>query len=388
MDTKKRVLSLISLLLLFALTGCGLESDIPTEKFIERARGHIEKGDMKSGIIELKNALQKKPDSVEARILLGQTYHTIGLGKEAEKEFRKALELGVQGDSIKINLGDALLLQSKFDQILEEVQPGKGTSQPNLAKIYRLRGDAELGLGQLEEGCVFFRKAVDLDDTNVPAYWGLANCAMARKDTDEARRQINIALKLEPENASTWTRIGDIERFSGSAEDAEAAYTKALEISPESKEALAGRILTRIAKNDVASAKQDLNKLTAVSPNSVSTNMLQGIVFYLEGKFDNALEVLQKAQSMQPDNAGVIRLLGLVHYQQGNLNQAVAELTQYLNFDLNDTLVRKVLGASFLRLASPDRAIEVLMPVLSKDQSDPQILEMASAAYTGSQNFT
>ena len=61
---------------------------------LDKARDSFAKGDIKAAGIELKNALQKDPGNAEARLLLGELYLKLGNGLAAEKEFRRAQELG------------------------------------------------------------------------------------------------------------------------------------------------------------------------------------------------------------------------------------------------------------------------------------------------------
>ena len=62
----------------------------------QKAQALMQKNDRKAAIIELRNALQEKSDSVEARVLLGELYYLEGNLGAAEKELNKAREL--EGD--------------------------------------------------------------------------------------------------------------------------------------------------------------------------------------------------------------------------------------------------------------------------------------------------
>ena len=71
-----------------------------TESLLTDARQYQSKGDYKSAVIQLKNALQKTPDNAEARFLLGSIYVSSGDMKSAEKELRKALSLGIPAERV------------------------------------------------------------------------------------------------------------------------------------------------------------------------------------------------------------------------------------------------------------------------------------------------
>ena len=59
-----------ALLVSLLMVGCGGDSP---EKMLGSAKDYLAKNDPKAAIIQIKNALQKNPDSPEARYLLGKT---------------------------------------------------------------------------------------------------------------------------------------------------------------------------------------------------------------------------------------------------------------------------------------------------------------------------
>src|SRR5690606_18560404 len=104
----------------------------------------------------------------------------------AEKEIRKALELGMSPDKAMVDLAQALLAQGQFQKVLDEAKPG---SSPN-ATLDALRGNAFLSLGKISEARAAFEQAqktqADLED----AMLGLAKVAFIERDADGALRQI------------------------------------------------------------------------------------------------------------------------------------------------------------------------------------------------------
>ena len=121
---------ILALLATSALQGCDSHANLTEQQLIQRAKDYEDKGDFKTGVIELKNALQKNPNSPQARLLLGEIYLKDGMGAEAESELQKAQKLGVSQETIKPLLGEALLLMGKYDRVLAEIQPDDTTSKP------------------------------------------------------------------------------------------------------------------------------------------------------------------------------------------------------------------------------------------------------------------
>ena len=65
-----------------------------SEKIYERALEYRQQGEFSASIIELKNALQKDPKNIAARISLGQIYLEIRDLASAEKELQRARTYG------------------------------------------------------------------------------------------------------------------------------------------------------------------------------------------------------------------------------------------------------------------------------------------------------
>ncbi len=118
-----------------ALSGCDNTTNLTEQEHIERAKDFESQGNLKTSIIELKNAVQKNPDSAQARLLLGQIYLKTGQGAEAEKELQRAKSLGVGDDSIKPLLAEAILRQGEFQRLFGEISLTGSESAANKSKI-------------------------------------------------------------------------------------------------------------------------------------------------------------------------------------------------------------------------------------------------------------
>ena len=63
-------------------------------QYVNRAQDHLDRGELKSATIELKNALRQNLENAQARRLLGKVELEVGNAAAAEKELRRASELG------------------------------------------------------------------------------------------------------------------------------------------------------------------------------------------------------------------------------------------------------------------------------------------------------
>ena len=128
------------------LPGCNSSANFTEQEHIQRAKDFEDGGNLRGSVVELKNAVQKNPDSAQARFLLGQVYLKLKLGAEAEKELSRAVQLGVSRDNAMPFLAESLLLMSEYQRLLDEIQPDNQASPARQALILQLRADALYGL--------------------------------------------------------------------------------------------------------------------------------------------------------------------------------------------------------------------------------------------------
>src|SRR5438105_12490142 len=115
------------LLILAALLGpaaCDQTKRYTDQEHVQKAKEFQDQRKLESAVIELKNALQKNQKNSEARRLLGEVYVSQGQGELAENELKKAKELGMDTEVLKVPMGQALLLQGHYARVLAELQPG------------------------------------------------------------------------------------------------------------------------------------------------------------------------------------------------------------------------------------------------------------------------
>jgi putative PEP-CTERM system TPR-repeat lipoprotein len=369
------------------LSGCDHTFNLTEQEHIQRAKEYEDKGDLKSSIVELKNAIQKNPDSPQARLLLGQIYLKAGLGAEAEKELTRAEELGVKHEIIQIQLGEALLQMGEYKRVLDEIQAIPQSSKINLARIQQIRADALLNLGRLKDACSLYQQALEAHTNNPRTYWGLAKCAVAEGNTAKAKGLLDTALKINDHRSMTWVYVGDLERRNNNVQAALTAYGNALKIEPDNLSALEHRASTYLSINQIEPAQKDLAHLQRFAPKSVSAYFLNALVNFHQKKYPESRDALQEVFKITPDHFPSVLLAGATAYALGSYQQAESFLNRYLIHFHVDSYARRVLAATQIKLNQPFKALEILSPLLNSDSKDVQAFSLAAEAYLVSKNY-
>lgn len=195
--------------LAIGLTGCDGLTGKTDQEHVAAAKDFLDKDDLKSSVIELKGALQKNPENAEARRLLGEANLDLRNGPAAEKELRRALELGVAIEAIVGSLAESLAMQGKFQEILDEIDAPSNLDPVEKAEIISYRGDAWLSKNKPEKAKIEYQRALQIDVESGAAKLGLAKLAVANKERAEAEKLIGEALKSSPEDSDIWFFLAD-----------------------------------------------------------------------------------------------------------------------------------------------------------------------------------
>ena len=364
-----------------ALSGCDRTSNLTEQEHIQRAKDFEDKGNLKASVVELKNALQKNPGNAQARLLLGQIYIKINEGEQAEKELRKALELGAGKESVNISLGQALLLQHEYKRALQEVRPTEQTSAQNRARILQLHGDAQLGLGKLQEGCELYKQSLATAPNLAEIHTGLAKCAAVNKNFDQARSYLTHALQLDAKNIEAWLLLGDVENLVGNKEKSIEAYGKAIEFAPYNPIARYSMAVAQMNAGRLDAAQQEISQLRKQHPSLPAGLNGQALLDYRRQNYaaaaDNASQVLKNL----PDNPISLLIYGASQYELGNYEQAISYLNRVVNMRPGNLFARKLLASTLLHQNQPQRALDVLKPAVSGAAEDSNFLALVAQAY-------
>ncbi len=372
---------LFCLFLTYALSACDAGNGLSDDDYFQKAERAYAAGDLKASVIELKNALQLNPDSINARWLLGQVYLLQGDSQAAEKEVRRAIQLGAPPDASVGVLGKALLVQGKHQEVLDEARASDTMSPAQKADIMALRGQALLGLSQPEAAEAAFESALRGDPGSVAALLGLARIGLQRGDPAAVAPHLERALHLEPDNPDVLKTKADYAFLKEDYAAAEDAYRQTLQSQPLRLEARLGMLHAMIADNRLDAALDDLAGLLKASPNLPQAHYLQALTLYLKADYAGAsLHATKVLDTLPEAHIPSLLVAGAAHFALGEYQQSYTYLTRFLVAQPNHSGARRMLATTQLRLNKGDEAAKTLEPLVEAAPDDIQLLSMAGAA--------
>lgn len=369
-------------LALATLTACSKDQSTPA--LLAEAQAYQAKGDVKSALIQLKNAVAKSPDDANARLQLGTLYLETGDVLSADKELRRAASLGGNPEQVLPLLAQALQAQGKHKESLDELSPEKvGKSAPLLA----LRGNALLATQQPDAAKAAYEQALAVQPDNGTALVGMARHALSAGNRGDAERYALEAIQKDPKNADVWTFRAAMLRAAGQNDEALSAYAKVAELRPTDVTAHVEQAYIHINQNKFDEAKKDIEAARKQSPGALQTVYAQALLDYSQGKHAAARDSLQKVLKAAPEHMPSVLLAGAVELNLGSLEQAEMNLRKYLQSNPDSLYARKLLAQTLLKNSQPREAADVLAPTLDKNANDPQLLALAGQSYMQARDF-
>lgn len=369
------------LLLSGGLAACGRQSP---ETLVAEAAKYRQKGDEKSAVIQLKNALQENPDNANARLLLGVIYNETGDALSAEKEIRRAAELGAPAAKTAPELAKALVAQNQYQKALDALAAA-GELQDANAEI--VRGNIYLGLGKPAEAKAAFSQALKLAPDAPLALVGLAKIAFGEKDLDGAAKLVNQAVEKNPNSLEALHAKADLLRAQGKNDEALAAYDAALKLKPDSIQSLTSKANLDIAMRRFDDARIQVDAAKKVAPAAPLVNYTAALLDFSENKFAPALDEIQQVLKVAPDHLPSVLLAGAIQFGLGNNEQAEQLVKRYLESNPGNAYATKLLASVMLKNGDPKRALSVLNPALENAKQDPQLLSLAGESYMRAKEF-
>ncbi len=357
------------------------------EEHIQKAQEHRGKGELRAGIIEVKNALQQDVRNVAARFLLGQLYLEMGDAAAAETELVRAAELGADPVDLMEPLGRARLAQGKYFEILDQPVLDVDAPPEIRASASVIRGNAYRGLGRIDEALIELRGAADLDPTNAGAFTGLARIAMEKDDLEQAERDLAGAMAAAPEDFDVLALKGDIEYAKKDYAASEATFQDLVDRRPDNLFPLIPLARAQIAGNRIDEAVANLEKALAVSPNHRSAQYLRALAAHQVKDYKTAGEFSKRVLGLDPNHLPSLMLAGSSSFAEGEFEQAARYLGSYLANVPDNDVARRIYGATLLKLGRGRDAVRTLEPLVDEETDDAELLAMIGAAAVQSRDF-
>jgi len=372
-------LQIVTTLLLLAinLSGCGTSDT--DEEYLKQAQIFYADGNPSAATIELKNALVQNPKNTEARKLLGEIYLADSAGVLAEKELLKAIEYGDNQTSTRLDLFQSYLLQSKFDEIIENLDLNTFYVPGEKSRAYALAGNAYLGTEQTVAAATLFEKSLETLD-NADARTGEIKIAIESAEPEVTQRMIEDALALYPKNFELNFVAASYYHYQLSD------YTRALDLIsntlPTSHlgKAQLLKAESHFALSEYELAEATLNEILAARPTYAPALFLMAKIKFASIDYETAQELLEQVLLVAPNHEASLLMLGSIYFEDKQFERAQNYLQKYWSVNKESEDVAKLLAAIYLQQDEYVEAESILLPFVANNPDDITLLEMVTSA--------
>jgi putative PEP-CTERM system TPR-repeat lipoprotein len=341
------------------------------EALLASAKDYLSKKDNKAAVIQLRNALQKRPDLAEARFLLGKTLLDSGDVPGAEKELRKALELQYPADHVVPRLARSLILLGRYKEVADELVRIEISDPQGKAELLAAVGQAHLALRNVNAARNAFDMAVAAQPKYIPPYLGQARILAGSGNLAGAMTTVDAALAMSPTDSEAWQLKGDILFAQKEIEPALAAYRKGLEANPQFVIGHVAIVSLLMSQNKLEDAAKQMDAMKQIAPRHPQTFYLQALVAYRQKNFNEARQSIQQLLRGDPDNLRNLLLAGAIDLELKSYAQAEAYLSKVVERVPRQGFARRALIATYLRSGQPAKALD----------TDPNMLAIAGEVF-------
>lgn len=225
---------------------------------IQRVEVLVQKGQADKALEELNNVLAKQPDAANALAMRAEIYRVKNVHGRAREDMRRALQFD---ETLMVATKDPV-----YNGLISSIEGRK-------------RGDEWLAQGAFDEAMAAYSNAIELDKENAWAYRGLAAVKMRKGDLKGAQADLDVGLKLQPEDVKLLTARGQVLARQGQYSAALADLQKATQLAPDDAAAWEQIGIVQQAQGDYVAAEKSYDTavgfaaLSALGPGNQSTQL-------------------------------------------------------------------------------------------------------------------
>ena len=367
----------ICLCISLQLAGCSKNE----AQALAAAKARIEKKDDAAAEIDLKNLLQRFPQSGEARFLLAQQLQKRGNGAAALIEYQRALALKHPDSIVVPAIARALMGQGKGRQVIDEFSNTVFADAAATAELQALVAQALAAEGDAAGAGALIDKAVAGSPSSEPALLTKAGLEAQAGRSDQALAVLDRLIAAKPGSYLAWNMKANVLGLTpGQVDLAMAAFRKALVIKPGDVAAQTGLVALTLQTGNIEAARKELDLLRKVAPQQLNTKFYEANLAYASGRYTDAQSIYQAILKVLPLNPDVLLTAAETELKLNATAQAETLAAKALTQSPASLRARQLLALIYLRMGQPAKAIATLSSLIDSPRATPELLALAAQA--------
>jgi tetratricopeptide (TPR) repeat protein len=315
-----------------ALANAAVEAGETATTLAAKARAQVRNEDGPGALATADKAVSLDASNAMAHVARGEALFALGRNADAEVTLKKAIQLDP----------DSPLAHSRLARVL-------------------------IALGRPADAATAARKATELDPSFGEGFAILGGAILAENQNNwgDAIAQAQQGAFLDPENPIVQTIVGRIFAVNGQADQAVAAYRRALDADPGYAAARLALIEAELARGNRDAAIEEAKKAAADMPTSPEINLLLGEFSVRQNDYAAALGYLERAMKGMPGNADGWALLGRAYQFTKRTDDAAEAYAKAVELAPQNTNYRTTYGLLLGMTGDFDKGVEELQKVVN-----------------------
>ena len=378
----KRTIILFILVVFLLLNAC--REQTKDEVFLQGME-FVSNGNHQAAVTLFKNALEKDPNYIDARLQLGIAYLETGKYDKAESELEKALHQQPDSHPAILNLSKIYLGTNRPEKAIDQLAKLLESDSDNAEALFVL-ARCHIALNDLPTAERLFRESLLVRPDYAPAQLDLARVLYMTARDDAANQLVDAVLTQNPKNTDAYYLLM---RRALSERDRDGAINALIKIrSVKADDVFAAYMLGMLYLDDgqIDAARQIASELRTANPGHPAGYRIEGIVLYQIGDFEAAIQNLQKSTNGMPDLAGYY-FLGLANYRFGQFERALSDFQKALDKSPNHDQSRLMVAQTLLKQGRTEDCMREAQLVLERDPENANAHNILASAYMVQGNY-
>jgi superkiller protein 3 len=222
-----------------------------------------ERRDLSRALTLAKEVVAARPDMAAGRELLAFVLQQSENVPAAIDNLRQAIRHGGQTGGMRVQLGLLLTESGKTAEAVQILAPLASGNDPDVLNAY---GIALADEGRVDEAMRQFNRVLQLDPNNAPALQNLGIVALRRDDVAAAQSYLSRALALNPRLPLALNTLGVVYARQGDYAHAVESWNRAVAVDPRQYDALFNAGLVEGRAGHVNEARAALGRFVATAP--------------------------------------------------------------------------------------------------------------------------
>jgi len=372
------------------LTSCGGEKVRTEAQYINVATEAHSAGDSRRALLELSAGIRHFPKNANLQLLRGEIFLDLEDGSAAEIAFNKAVALGYNRNLIKHEIAESWLYQRDPDKVIEKLEPEilKGSKDPLLLEVVgrayiatRDRTNTALFTKNMNKARKYIDEAYRLNPDNTRVLITKAWLSAMMGKLDEAIGWLDKADSIVKDQRQNLAVKGELLVRQGKIDLARDVYDRLVKKFPQYPQYKLELGYTYLLKNDYVSARKWIEPIAKQYPNQLRAKYLLANISLMEKKYDAAKSLSDAVLAKIPNDLKTIIVNGASAYFLGDYENAHQKLSYFYN-RTGSIPALKLLVATKLKLGEDVPAAKLLQDAgqTVENQTDTELLNLVAIA--------